>query len=298
MWFKQIKAFEILGPINEIASLEEQLEKLTFEPCSTHMPFAAGWFAPLDEEEDMLVYEYKNYKMICLQTEEKIVPIYAIQQALAATIKQIEITQQRTVSNKEKLILKNQIYSNLIPKAFSRINKIYAYFDLANKWLILNTINPRKIETFLAIFQKTVAELSLTPLPVKNLTAIMTNWLQLESYPKSLSIENHCILKNARKAKSIIKSQGHDLFSKEIQLFLRDGYQVDQIAITWQDQVTFILKENFNLANIKYGEQVTSATKTYPLDHATDRFIADFIIMTETINLLINNLLKIFKQTL
>ena len=64
MWFKQIKAFEILGPINEIASLEEQLEKLIFEPCSTHMQFAAGWFAPLDEEEDLLVYEYKNYKMI------------------------------------------------------------------------------------------------------------------------------------------------------------------------------------------------------------------------------------------
>lgn len=280
MWFKQIKVFEIASPIEQIASLEEKLEQLIFEPCSTHTPFAVGWVDPIDVEDGMLVHDYKSYKMLCLQTEEKVVPLYVVQQELVAIIKQLELTEQRTISNKEKLILKHKVYSNLLPKAFSRINKIYAYFDFANKWLILNTMNPKKVEVFLAIIKKTVADLELIPLSVKNLTTTMTNWLQQENYPKTLSIEDHCIFKNPRKAKSIIKSQGHDLFSKEIQLFLRDGYQVDQIAITWQDQVTFILKENCNLANIKYGEQVTSATKIYPLDHATDRFVADFIIMT------------------
>lgn len=296
MWFKQIKVFEMLSPINQINCLEEQLKQLTFEPCSTNMPFATGWAAPQDEEEGMLVYSYKHYKLICLQIEEKVVPTYVIQQELATNIKQIEINQQRTVSNKEKMILKQQIYSTLLPKAFSKINKIYAYFDLANKWLVLNTINLKKIETFLAMLQKVIEDLELKPLPVKNLTTIMTNWLQQETCPKSLSIENTCVLKEPMKISKLIRCQGQDLFSQGIKIFLKEGYQVDQIVITWQDQMTFVLKENFSLGSVRYGEQIIAATKTYSLDHEVDRFAANFIIMTGTLHLMINNLLTIFNK--
>ena len=106
MWFKQIKIFEVISPIDQIISLEEQLERLIFEPCGTNTPFTAGWVTPTNEEEGILVHDYKNYKMICLQTEEKIVPIYVVQQELTAIIKQLDLAQQRTISNKEKLILK------------------------------------------------------------------------------------------------------------------------------------------------------------------------------------------------
>ncbi len=157
-------------------------------------------------------------------------------------------------------------------------------------------INSKKIETFFAVLQKTIEDLELKPLSVKNLTTTMTNWLQQENCPKPLSIENTCVLKEPRKISRLIRCQGQDLFSQGIQLFLKDGYQVDQIVITWQDQITFVLKENFNLGSVKYGEQIISATKMYPLDCETDRFTADFIIMTETLNLLINNLLKIFNK--
>ncbi len=111
-----------------------------------------------------------------------------------------------------------------------------------------------------------------------------------------LCIEDTCILKNHRKAKSLIRCQGQDLFSKGIRLFLEEGYQVEQIVVTWQDQLTFVLKDNFNLGSVQYGDQITTETKNYSSDNMMECFEADFIIMTETLNTLINNLLKIFKK--
>lgn len=53
MWFKQIQVFHVTGSIprnDEI--LEEQLEKMVFEPCRANIPMTAGWVAPIDEEKD------------------------------------------------------------------------------------------------------------------------------------------------------------------------------------------------------------------------------------------------------
>lgn len=49
---------------------------------------------------------------------------------------------------------------------------------------------------------------------------------------------------------------------------------------------------------MQYGDQITTETKNYSSDNVMECFEADFIIMTETLNTLINNLLKIFKKVI
>jgi DNA recombination-dependent growth factor C len=231
-----------------------------------------------------------------LQIEEKILPAYVVRQELTAKIKQIEADQQHTLSNKEKLFLKNQIYNDLLLQAFTKISKIYGYFDFANNRLIINSINAKHIELFISLLQKTIDEIDITPLTVKNLTTIMTSWLQQENHPKLLTIENVCVLKDPRKTNNIIRSQGYDLFSKGIKFFLQEGYQVEQIVMTWQDQITFMLKDKFNFASVQYADELINSTKEYQTDTAIERFEVDFIIMTEILTKLFNDLLKIFKK--
>ena len=295
MWFKQLKLFETNLQQN-YDLLEEQLSKIPFNECKFNTPFTAGWIPPIDEENDILVHEYKNYQMICLQIEEKILPAYVVKQELISKIKKIEADQQHTLSNKEKLFLKNQIYNDLLLQAFTKISKIYGYFDFANNRLIINSINAKHIELFISLLQKTIDEIEITPLTVKNLTTIMTGWLQHENQPKLLTIENVCVLKDPRKTNNIIRSQGYDLFSKGIKFFLQEGYQVEQIVMTWQDQVTFMLKDKFNFASLQYADELINTTKEYQTDTAIERFEVDFIIMTEILTKLFNDLLKIFKK--
>jgi recombination associated protein RdgC len=297
MWFKQLQVFNVRGSIPRNGEdLRSQLETMVFEHCKAHSPFTAGWVAPLDEEDDEeLVYSHKGYRLFCLQIEEKILPPYVIMQELKEKIKQIEMSQDRTVTHKEKYALKDEIYRALLPQAFSRINKIYAYFDLANKRLMLNTVNAKRTELFLSILHKSFEDIRIEPLSLRNLNTIMTNWIQKENCPKPFEIEDACLLQNSIAASKIIKLKGQDLFAKSIQLFLADGYKVNELAITWQNHVTLVLKENFHLGTIKYLEVVVSEAKS-AMETDEEKWTANFIIMVGVLNSLVDDLLRIFEK--
>ncbi len=297
MWFKQIQVFQIAGfiPRND-EMLEEHLEKITFEPCRANTPSTYGWVAPLDEVDETLVHSYKNHRLFCLQIEEKVLPAYVIRQELKNRIKEIELTQGRKVSSKEKYAIKDEIYRTLLPQAFSRITKVYAYFDVTNKRLILNTTNAKRTEIFITLLKKTIENIGMTSLPLKNLHTIMTNWIQRDNCPKPFYVEDACLLKDPAMASKVIRIKGQDLFSESIKLLLQDGYKVDQIVVNWQERATFVLNENFALGTIRYTESVLAATKEYEAETAKEEFAANFIIMTDIIDSLLNDLLKICEK--
>jgi recombination associated protein RdgC len=293
MWFNQVQIFQVISSMpRDEGILEEQLDKLEFEPCKANIPMTSGWITPFDEDEEYLVHSYKNYLLFCLKIEEKVLPIYVIRQELKERIKEIESSQQRKVSAKEKYAIRDEIYSVLLPQAFSRITKVYAYFDIKNKRLILNTTNAKKTEIFTSMLQKTIDNIAIASFPLKNLNTIMTNWIQKDNCPKPFNVEDSCVLKDLTLTSKVIRLKGQDLFSKSVQLLLQDNYKVEQIMVTWQDRVTFILKENFNLSTIKYAEMIKTELKEYSLETTEEELAANFIIMVETLNTLISDLLK------
>ena len=117
--------------------------------------------------------------------------------------------------------------------------------------LMLNTVNAKRSELFLSMLHKSFENISIEPLSLKNLNTIMTDWIQKENCPRSLEIEDTCLLQNPIAISKIIRIKGQELFAKSIQLFLTDGYKVNELLITWQDRVTLVLKENFHLCAIR-----------------------------------------------
>jgi len=69
-----------------------------------------------------------------------------------------------------------------------------------------------------------------------------------------------------------------------MQFHLEDGFSVKQLAITWQDRVSFLLADDFTFRSIKYDDQLISAVKDELAETAEEQFKANFFIMTETIS--------------
>jgi recombination associated protein RdgC len=125
----------------------------------------------------------------------------------------------------------------------------------------------------------------------------MTDWLQKSSCPKSLTIDDACILQDPKKQGRIIRCQQQDLSVPSIQALIKDGCEVNQILLTWQDRISFSLKDDFTLRSLKYQDSLIEAAKESSTENEQDRFDADFIIMTETINKLLSDLLNYFAKT-
>ncbi len=297
MWFKQAQIFQLPDSLNfSIENILDKLSQLTFRPCLPSMPFAMGWVSPIDEDEMPLARSINGYVMICLQIEEKILPAAVIRQELNDKIKQIEAAEKRKVRQKEKLNLKDEIILTLLPRAFSKLIQLYAYLDSKNHCLVLGTTNAKKTEQFLSIFKKSITE-KIKGFELKKLSFTMTHWLKSQNYPSSLSIEKACLLQDPSQQSRSIRCQQQDLFASSIQALIKDGCEVKQLALSWNDHVNFVLLDNFSLQSIRFQDDVTSQAEDLEAESQQQRFDANFLIMTATLAGLLKDLMSIFIES-
>jgi recombination associated protein RdgC len=295
MWFKQIQLFEIGSTLRLTPEeLIPKLEQLAFIPCMPSMHQSMGWISPADVEGEFIVSSLNGYRMICMQVEEKILPATVIRQEVNEAIKQLETSQNRKLRQNEKLALKDDITMTLLPRAFSKFSKVYAYIDTKNKLVVLNTTNAKKTEMFLSLFKKSVSD-EIYSLDVKKLSSIMTPWLQNQNYPSSFSIEKTAVLQDLNQENRIIRARHQDLFVPGIQSLIKDGCAVVQLVLTWQDRVTFTLANDCTLSGVQFHDEVIAAAKDLDAETKQQQVAADFLIMTETLTQLLAELLELVK---
>jgi recombination associated protein RdgC len=295
MWFKQIQLFQLTKSIGFTPDkLIEQLEQLAYTPCLPSLPSSAGWISPIEDDEHAPLVHVANGKiMLCLQIEDKILPSSVVHQALKDKIKKIQQRDDRKIRQKEKLSMKDEITMTMLPRAFSKLTRVYAYIDIKNNWLVLGTHHAAKAEQFITMFKRSVTE-NVRPFEFSKPAPMMTHWLKHNSNPTEFSIEKSCVLQDPRQQNRIIRCQQQDLFTQGIQTILKEGCEVKQLALCWHDRINFVLADDFSLRNIQYQEEVISAANDIDSDTKQQQFDADFFIMTETLYGLISDLLAVF----
>jgi recombination associated protein RdgC len=297
MWFKQAQFFQFADPIAYDADkLAAKLELLAFTHCLPSLPSSHGWVCPVEDADNgPLVHAASGYMMICLQIEEKILPATVIRQTMMDKIKELEAVGDRKVNSKEKINLKEQITFSLLPRAFSRFTRIYAYIDTKSQFMALSTANAAKTEQFMEIFKKCMGE-GIHSFELKKLAPIMTNWISENRDPAHFSVEKTCVLQDPKQQARVIRCQQQDLSASSIQDFIREGYEVKKLAMAWQDRMNFILSENFSLSSIQFQEAILEQVKEINAETKQQKFDADFFIMTETFGHLLRDLLPLFVQ--
>lgn len=294
MWLKQIQLFQLTDSKNYSAEyLTEKLEALAFTPCLASMQDSAGWAPPINEEGAPLVRAINGNVAFCLQIEEKILPAIVIRQELEEAVKQIEAVENRKLRQKEKYDLKDEITFTLLPRAFSKFTKIYAYIDNNNRWLILGTANAKVTEKFMSVFKKSITE-EVQAFNLKKLASVMTHWLKTQNYPTAFAIEKACLLQDPNKEGRTVRCQQQDLFAPSILALIKDGCEVSQLALSWQDRIKFVLAKDFIVRGIQFQDELLTQVKELEAETAQQQFDADFLIMHATFADLLKDLLESF----
>ncbi len=295
MLLKQIQLFRFSdSTCFVLENLLQRLDQLTFNACLPSTSFSAGWVPPIEENEIPLALSINGKIMICLQIEEKILPASVVQQELRDKIKEIaEQEQGRKVYKKEKQNLKDEIIMTLLPNAFSKLTRIYAYIDPQNQWLVLGTINVKKTEQFIDIFKKSISE-SISQFQLRKIPLIMTDWVRHKNYPTAIAIEKACVLQDPKQQSRIIRCQQQDVFANGIQTLINEGCEIIQLALQWQDHLQFTFSHKFHLQGLRFGVDIIAEAQEIEAETKLQQFTADFFMMTQTLAQLLNELLNIF----
>ena len=127
----------------------------------------------------------------------------------------------------------------------------------------------------------------------------MANWLQQDSSPKSLTIESACVFQDINNQSRTIRCKQQNLFAPSMQELLKDGCEISQMSFTWNDQITFTLKDDFTLQSLTYQDTVIeladegSPTVDKNKQEKQEQFDTDFIIMSEAVSELISGLIEV-----
>lgn len=295
MWFKQVQVFQLSTRFkHQPSDMHHRLEAFAFQPCLPSLPCSMGWVSPLDEDDAPLTRGMNGCYMITLQIEDKILPATVVNQALKDKVKQIEANEARKVRQKEKLGYKDELVHTLLTRAFTKLTTIQAYIDTRNHWLVLNSISPAKTELFISMFQKAFGE-CMEEVELIKPSALLTHWLKTQDYPQEFSIGKACVLQDPEQQSRIVRCQQQDLFTSGVQSIFKEGFDVIQMELCWQDRIKFVLADDFSLRSVTLAEDdINEMKETY--ESKQERFDADLILMSESYTGMFKDLFAIFKK--
>lgn len=298
MWFKDLRLFQFTEKFNLTAeALTEQLASKAFIPCSNLAASTMGWVPPMEQEDAPLVHAANGFMMICLKMQEKIIPSTVIREILEEKVKEIEKEQDRKVYKKEKLRLRDEIYQDLLPKALCKSSRLYAYIDVQHNYMVVNSGSATKAEVLNTFLRKTIGSLKTILPEVQTPGVLMTHWLSHMNQLEDFVIEDFCVFKDNDDSGGSIRCNQQDLSSANIQSLVEEGKSVSQLGLSWCEQVSFVLHDDFSVHRMKYLEAVQAQADDIFTESEADRFDANFTIMTQTCRLLLNSLLEQFAKT-
>ncbi len=295
MWFRNARVFRFTKPFAITAEeLEEKLGADAFKPCGPQETSRQGWVPPLGKHGEQLVHSAGGYHLIALRKEEKILPGPVVKEAVEERAEAIEFEQSRKVRRKEKDEIKEQVMLEMLPQAFSRNRRCYAYLAPQDGVLVVDAGSAKQAEDLASTLRKSLGSLPVRPPAVEQAPAFtFTGWLnETIDLPGSIVLGSECELKDPSEDGGVVRCKGLDLRADEIRNHLDAGMQVTKLALTWDDNVSFVLDEELGIRRLKFGETLQEQLDDVDVDDAVAKFDAAFTLMTLELSRLIPGLLE------
>lgn len=289
MWFKNLLIYRITSGNISPLQLEEALAAQVLQNCLQMEMQSRGWVMPREQKEHF-VHVYEQQLLIALGVEKKLLPNAVINQYAKERLAAIEQHQGYKPGRKQVRDIKEAVLVELMPRALVQRHVTYAWFDINEGTLAIDTANLKKAEEFIELLIKTMSGLRLAPL-VTNMSAsaMMTRWLSGEQPPAVFTIDRDCELQGMDNEKSTVRYTRHELDADETIRHIKSGKKVTRLAMTWADKISFMLHDNFQIRRITPLDIVKeSAAAT---EDADDLFESDFAIMAGELSRLLPDLI-------
>ena len=294
--FFRIAADFVMPPLD---ALEEALQASRFEPCGPTQPESSGWTAPRGKKSVFMLESVGGQIILQLCTERRPLPSSAVKAAMEERIEKYkEETGQERVGAKLKKEIKEEVILDLLPRAFTKRSSTLVWLDPVNRFLVVDTgslSGADKVVTFLVEALSEVPGsrpgLGIKPVMTQmSAAASMSHWLSSREAPIGFTVDRDCELKTPDDQKSTVRYSRHTLEIDEVAQHIVSGKVPTQLALTWNDRVSFVLTETAQVKKLKLLDVVLDGVQEGGKDD--DGFDTDAAILTGELSALLPDLLE------
>jgi len=299
--FKAASFFRIADDFTlpSLEALEEALQASHFLPCGATQPESSGWVPPRGNKSTVLAEKVGGQLIVRLCIERRPLPASAIKDAVEQRIEQYkQETGHERVGAKVKKGFKEEAIHSLLPRAFTKRSSTTLWIDSVNKFLVVDSGSLTGADKVVSQLVEALSQVpgtnpGLMARPVQttmSAATAMAHWLASREAPVGFTIDRDCELKMPDEQKSTVRYSRHTLEIDEVAEHIATGKVPTQLAMTWNDRVSFVLTDAAQVRKVKLLDVVLDGVQDKGQDD--DGFDADTAILTGELSALIPDLLE------
>ena len=299
--FKSASFFRIAADfaLPPLEALEEALQAARFIPCGATQAESVGWIAPRGNKSEVLAEAVGQQVILRLCIERRPLPASAVKAEVDELIEKYkQETGRERVGAKIKKEFKEEAVQRLLPRAFTKRSSTTLWIDPVNKFLTVDSGSLSGADRVVSQLIEALSEMpgsrpGLMARPVQTTMAAgaaMAHWLASREAPVGFTVDRDCELKMPDDQKAAVRYSRHTLEIDEVAEHIAAGKVPTQLAMTWNDRVSFVLSDLAQVKKIKLLDVVLDGVPENGKDD--DGFDANAAIVTGELSSLIPDLLE------
>ena len=281
MFFRSLTFFRF--PLDlDLAVLEERVAQAQLRPVGPLEMSSRGFISPFgrDDHEAGLVHRHADYVWLTLGSEEKLLPASVVNDMLARQYAELEQTQGRRPSGRDRMQLKDALLHTLLPKALVKQSRLDAILDLQHGFVAIDTSSRKLAEIVVAEIRAVLGSFPALPLNAEAIPrAVLTGWIAGQPLPEPLALGYECELKDPVDQASLVRCQNHALRSDEIDTHLEAGKQVSKLALRSAEDIAFVLGDDLVVRKLKFLDNVVNQLDDVAADDRRMELDTQFVLM-------------------
>lgn len=290
VWFKNLRAYRFTRAMELPAeALEQQMADFAFTPCASQDMAKFGWASAIGG--DAFLHAANGHYLLRAKHEKKNIPGYVVKEAVNAKVAQLEAEQQRKLKKVERDTIKDEVMQTLLPRAFSKISVTQIWIDLKAQLVFVDSASAQGAEDALALLRKTIGSLPVVPLSVqKPIELTLTEWVRSGDAPAGFSLLEAAELKSVLEDGGVIRCKQQALTCEEITAHIDAQKLVTNLALDWQDRITFILHQDGSIKRLKFADELREQNDDIDREDVAARIDADYSLMTAELGAMVKQL--------
>ena len=279
MFIKNIQIYRLPTPWDiDLAALEAQLGRGPFVKCPSNQPLSRGWVSP--RKDGALVFSLGRQWLIALSVEQRLLPSSVVNEEVKERAEAMEAQQGYAPGRKQLKELRERVTEELMPRAFTFRRTTYVWIDPQNGWFCVDASSPSKAEEVIEHLRHCLDEFPLTLLHTQlSPQSAMADWLAAGDAPDGFTVDRDCKLKSLDAEKAVVSYKHCPLEGDEFKSHLAGGKLPTQLALTWDDRLSFILTEKLEIKRLAFLDLLKNEAEQ-TAESGAERFDSDFALMT------------------
>ncbi len=296
MFFRNLTLFRFPeSVVRNLQDLSQELEAHRLRECGPLELATRGFVSPYGRSSEVLSHDSGACSLLAIGSEERLLPSVVIAEELATRIDDIQAKQGRRPGAKERKRLKDEVISELLPRAFVRPSRLFAYLDTQEGWFVIDSASRKAAEEAVSQVREALGRFPATPMASEEVPrSLMTSWLVDGQLPQGLALGDEVELRDPAEAGAIVRCRRQDLETDEVREHLKSGKQVFQLGLVFEERMSFVLGEDLVIRRLRFLDAVLDTLAEDSPESAEAELASSFALMTLELRNLLGHLQQWF----